>query len=76
MDTWVWNQICLKFVQVHVQGAVKAKTRGNRTDDLRNQTVQMLVAWSRDIQVAVTDIVDSLVIYQESAVGVFDGAVG
>lgn len=75
MDTRVRDQVGLELVQVDVQGTVKAQTGGDGADNLSDQAVQVLIAGTRDIQVAAADVVDSLVVDQESTVGVFDSAV-
>lgn len=72
----VGHQVRLELVQVDVEGAVEAQRRGDGTDDLGNQTVQVLVVGALDAQVTPADIVDGLVIDKEGAVRVLDSAVG
>ena len=76
VDTRVRDQVGLELVQVHVQGAVEAERRGDGGDDLSDQAVEVLVVGAGDVQVAAADVVDSLVVDEESAVRVLDGAVG
>jgi hypothetical protein len=76
VDAGVGNEIRLEFVQVHVQSAVETKTRSDRAHDLGDETIEMLVAWARNIQVAAADVVDSLIVDQESTVRVLNSAMG
>lgn len=76
VDTRVGHQVRLELVQVDVESTIKSQRRGNGADDLGDEAVQVLVAGTRDIQVALADIVDSFVVNQESAVRVLDSAVG
>jgi hypothetical protein len=74
MDTRVWHQVGLELVQVDIESTVEAQAGGDGADDLSNQTVEMLIVGARDIQVAAADIIHSLVVDKERAVGVFNGA--
>jgi hypothetical protein len=74
MDTRVWHQVGLELVQVDIESTVEAQAGGDGADNLSNQTVEMLIVGARDIQVAAADIVHSLVVDKERAVGVFNGA--
>ena len=76
VDTRVGHQVRLELVQVDVESTIESQRRGNGADDLGDEAVQVLVAGTRDIQVALADIVDSFVVNQESAVRVLDSAVG
>lgn len=76
VDTGKWHQVGLEFGQVDIEGAIEAEAGRNGADNLRDQTVEMLKAGTRNIQVAAADIVYRLVIHQESTVGVLNGAVG
>jgi len=76
VDTRVWHQVGLELVQVDVQGTVESERRGDRGDDLSDETVQVLVGGTGDVEVAAANVVDSLVVDQEGTVGVLDGGVG
>ena len=76
MDTGIWHQVGLELVQVDVESTVKAQTGSNGAHNLGNKAVQVLIAGTRDVQVATADVVHSLVVHEESAVRVLDGAVG
>jgi hypothetical protein len=75
VDSRVGNQVSLELVEIDVESTVKSERRGNGADNLGDETVQVLVWGSRNIEVATADIVDSLVVDKESTVGVLNGAV-
>lgn len=72
MNSRIWHQIRLKLVQIDIQCAIKAQRTGDRAHHLCNKAIQVLVAWSRNIQVAAADIIDGFIVDQERAVGVLD----
>jgi hypothetical protein len=76
VDTWVWHKIGLELVQVDIESSVEAQTRGDRADNLSNQTIEMLVVWTGNIETAAANVIDSLVVDEERAVGVLNSAVG
>jgi hypothetical protein len=76
VDARVWDQVGLELVQVDVKSTIEAQAGGDGADNLSNQTVQMLVVGTGDVQAATADIVYSLVVDEERAVGVLNGAVG
>jgi hypothetical protein len=76
VDTRVRDQVGLELVQIDVERTVEAQRRGDRADNLGNQAVQVLITGARNVKVATADVVDGLVVDEESAVGVFDRAVG
>ncbi|KAF1763000.1 hypothetical protein GCK72_011265 [Caenorhabditis remanei] len=60
MDSGVRYQICLEFCQVDVECSVETKRRGDRGDDLTDETVQVGVGGTFDVKVATTDVVNCL----------------
>ena len=75
VDTRVWDKVGLELVQINVERTVESQRRSDGADDLGNQAVEVLVVGPGDIQAATADVVDSLVVNKECAVGVLDGAV-
>ena len=75
MDTRVWHQIGLELVQIDVQCTIEAQAGRDGADNLSNESVQVLVVWSWDIEISAADVVDRFIIDEESAVRVLDGAV-
>lgn len=76
VDTWVWHQVGLELVQVDVEGTVETQAGRDGADNLGDQAVEMLVVGARDIQAAAADVVHGLVVDEEGAVRVLNGAVG
>lgn len=76
MDTWVWYQVGLELSQVDVEGTIESEGGSDGGDDLSNQSVQVGVCWSLDVQVTSADIVDGFIVNHEGTVGVFKGGVG
>jgi len=76
VDTRVRHQVGLELVEIDVERAIEAKRRRNGADNLGNKAVQVLIAWARNVQIASTNVIDSLVIDQESTIRVLNGAVG
>lgn len=76
VDTWVWYQVGLELGQVDVEGTIESEGGSDGGDDLTNQSVQVGVGWSLDVQVTSADIVDGFVVNHESTVGVLKGGMG
>lgn len=76
MNTGVGDQVGLELVQVDVESTVEAQRRGDGADDLSDEAVEVLIAGTGDVQVATADVIDGLVVDEEGAVRVLDGAVG
>ena len=76
VNAWIGNQIGLELVQVDVQRAIKSQGGRHRADNLRNKSIQMLIVGSRNIKIAAADVVDSFIVDEKCAVGVFYRAVG
>ena len=76
VDTWVGHQVGLELGQIHVEGTIEAQGGGDGGHDLADQTVEVGVGGTLDVQVAAADVVDGLVVDHEGAVGVLQGGVG
>ena len=66
----------LELGEIDVEGTIEAQRGRDGADNLANQTVQVGVSGTLDVQVATADVVDGLVIDHEGAVGVLKGGVG
>lgn len=75
VDTRVRHQVGLELVEIDIERTIKPQRRRDRRHDLRDQAVEVLVARARDVEVAAADVVDGLVVDEERAVRVLDGAV-
>merc|ERR1712045_516372 len=70
------TRLVWKLGQVDVEGTVEAKRRGDRRDDLADETVEVGVRGALDVEVATANVVDGLVVNHEGAVRVLQGRVG
>ena len=70
VDARVGNQVGLELIQVHVQRALEAERAGEGGDNLSDEAVQVVVVGTRDVQSAVANVVDGLVVQHEGAVSV------
>lgn len=75
VNSWKRHEVSLEFVQVDIKGTIEAQAGGKRANDLGGEPVKVFVTRAGDVQLALTDIVDSLVVDEESAFGVLNGAV-
>merc|ERR1712176_825449 len=46
VNAWVRHKVGLKLCDIHIQGSIKAKRRGQAGDNLAKKTVQVGVCWS------------------------------
>ncbi len=65
-------EIRLEFGDVNVKSAIETKRRGQRTDDLSEQTVQVGVGGALDVEVAAADVVKGLVVDLVGDIGVLE----
>merc|ERR1719391_1678623 len=54
----IWDQIGLKFIQVHVQSSIKAEGGSDGGDNLADEPVEVGVAWPFNVQVPPADVVN------------------
>ena len=76
MDTWVGHQVGLELSEIDIEGAIESKRSGDGGDDLADETIQVGVGGTLDVEVTSANIVDGLVIDHECTVGVLEGGVG
>ena len=62
----------MEFGDVDVQGTIETKGGGQRGDDLGQQTIQVGVGGSLDVQVATADVVKGFVVDLVGNVGVLE----
>lgn len=75
MDSWIWDQIGLKFGDINVQGSIESQWGGQRWDNLSDQSVQVSVSWSFNIQLSSADIIDGFIVQNDGNIGVFQKGV-
>jgi hypothetical protein len=76
MDSWVWYQVSLELGNIDVEGTIESEGSGQRGDNLSNESVQVGVCWSLDIEVSSADIIDGLVIKDNSNISVLKEGMG
>jgi hypothetical protein len=74
VDAWVGHQVGLELVQVDIESTIETKAGSDGADHLGNQTVEMLIVRTRNVEIAAADIVDCLVVDQKCTIRVFDSA--
>ena len=70
MNSWVRNQVGLELSNVDVEGSVKSQRGSQRGDDLSNESVQVGVGWSLNVEVSSADIIDGFVVKHDCNIGV------
>merc|ERR1740115_280240 len=75
VNSWVWHKIGLEFSQIDVEGTIESERGGDGGHDLGNETVQVGVCWSFNVQVSSADVVHRFVVNHEGTVGVLEGGV-
>lgn len=76
VNSGVRDQVGLEFVQIDVKGTIETKGSSDGGNNLSDQTVQVGVGGTLNIQVATADIVDSFIIDHESNIRVLKSGVG
>jgi len=70
MDSRVRNQVGLELIDIHIETAVEAQRRSQRRNDLSNQSVEISVVRSFDVQALLANIVNGLVVEHKSNISV------
>jgi len=76
VDTGVGDQVGLELSDIDVEGTIESEGGSEGGDNLGNESVQVGVGWSLDIEVAAADIVDGLVVEHNGNIGVLKEGVG
>jgi hypothetical protein len=75
MDTRVWHQVSLELSKIDVESTIESERCSDGRHDLSDQTIQVGVCGSFDVQVTTANVVDGFVVNHESTIGVFQGGV-
>jgi hypothetical protein len=75
MDSWIWDQVSLEFSDIDVKGTIESEGGGERGDNLSDESVQVGVGWSLDIEVSSADIINGFVIDHDGDIGVLEEGV-
>ena len=76
MDSWVWDQVSLELSDIDVKGTIESEGGSEGGDNLSDESVQVGVGWSLDIEVSSADIVNGLVIDHDRDVSVLQKGMG
>jgi len=76
MDSWVWHQVGLEFGDIDVKGTIESEGGSEGGDNLSDESVQVGVGWSLNVEVSSGDIIDGLVIKDNGDIGVLEKRVG
>ena len=76
MDTGVWHQVGLELSDIDVEGTVESEGGSERGDNLGNESVEVGVGGSLNVEVSSADVVDGLVIKHNGNIGVLEEGVG
>ena len=71
VDTRIRHQVSLEFGDIHVKGTIKSQRGSQGRDDLGNESVQVGVSGSFNIQLSSADIIDGFVIEDNSDISMF-----
>jgi hypothetical protein len=72
MDSWIWDQVSLEFGDINVKGTIESKGSSQRRDNLSNESVQVGVSWSLNIEVSSANIVHSFIVDHDGDISVFE----
>merc|ERR1712070_912466 len=75
MDSWIWDQVSLEFSDIDVKGTIESEGGGERGDNLSDESVQVGVGWSLDIEVSSADIINGFVIDHDGDISVLEEGV-
>ncbi len=76
MNSRIWYEVVLKFVEVNIEGTLESERGRYRGHRLRDDAVEVGVRWTIDGHVLQADFVDGLVVHQEGDVRQLEAGVG
>ena len=76
MNSGVGDEVGLELSHIDVEGTIESEGGSQRGDDLSDESVQVGVGGSLDVEVSSADVVDSLVVEHDGDVGVLEEGVG
>jgi len=76
VDSGVGHQVGLELSHVDVQGTIESQGCGQGGDDLCDQSVEVSLGGSLDVQVPSADVVNGFVVQQNAHIGVLKQGVG
>jgi len=76
MDSGVWHEVGLELGDIDVKGTVESEGGSERGDNLSNESVEVSVGGSLNVEVSAGNIVDGLVVEHDGDIGVLEEGVG
>jgi len=76
MDTGVGDEVGLELSHINVKGTIESEGGSEGGDNLRDESVEVGVGGSLNIEVSSADIVDGLVVEHDGDIGVLEEGVG
>jgi hypothetical protein len=76
VNTWVWHEVGLELGDIDVEGTIETKGGGQGRDDLGDETVEVGVGRTLNVETTTADVVEGLVIEHDGDVGVLEEGVG
>ena len=76
MDSWVWDQVGLELGDIDVKGTIESEGSSEGGDNLSDESVEVGVGGSLDVEVSSADIVDGLVVEHDGDISVLEERVG
>jgi len=70
MDSGVGDEVGLEFGDIDVEGTIESEGGGQRGDNLGDESVEVGVGGSLDVEVSAADVVDGLVVEHDGDIGV------
>jgi len=75
MDSGVWHEVSLELSDIDVKGTIESEGCGKGGDNLGNESVQIGVGWSLDVEVSSADVIDGFVIKDDGNIGMLEKGV-
>jgi len=72
MDSGVWHEVSLELSDIDVKGTIESEGCGKGGDNLGNESVQIGVGWSLDVEVSSADVIDGFVIKDDGNIGMLE----
>jgi len=76
VNAWVWHEVGLELGDIDVEGTVETKGGSQGGDDLSDETVEVGVGRTLNVETTTADIVEGLVIEHDGNIGVLEEGVG
>jgi len=76
MDSWIWDQVSLELSDIDVKGTIESEGGSKGGDNLRDESVEVGVSGSLNVEGSSTDIVDGFVVKHDSDIGVLKKRMG